>query len=117
MRSLRNYYIRLLGSESVEALIQVKITDTQVLHVAALARLKLDPEEVGRFQRELNSILEYMDMLAEVDTSGIPPMHHPVPMVNVFRPDVAQPSQSLSDALLNAPEHEDGFVAVPKVIE
>jgi aspartyl-tRNA(Asn)/glutamyl-tRNA(Gln) amidotransferase subunit C len=101
----------------LEELIQVKITDTQILHVAALARLKLDPDEVERFRGELDSILDYMDMLSEVDTSGMPPMHHPLPMANVFRPDEARPGQGLLDALLNAPVHEDGYVAVPKVIE
>jgi aspartyl-tRNA(Asn)/glutamyl-tRNA(Gln) amidotransferase subunit C len=95
----------------------VKITDSQVLHVAGLARLKLDSSEVERFQRELNSILAYMEMLSEVDTADAAPLHHTFPMTNVFRPDAAKESQDISDALGNAPQHEDGFIVVPKVIE
>jgi aspartyl-tRNA(Asn)/glutamyl-tRNA(Gln) amidotransferase subunit C len=95
----------------------VKITVSQVLHVAGLARLKLDSSEVEKYQRELNSILEYMEMLSEVDTADVAPLHHTFPMTNVFRPDVAKKSQDLSDALKNAPQHEGGYIVVPKVIE
>ena len=95
----------------------MKITDSQVLHVAGLARLKLDPSEVERYQRELNSILEYMEMLSEVDTADVTPLHHTFPLTNVFRPDVARESQDISDVLTNAPQHEDGFIVVPRVIE
>jgi aspartyl-tRNA(Asn)/glutamyl-tRNA(Gln) amidotransferase subunit C len=95
----------------------MKITGSQVLHVAALARLKLEPAEVERFQRELNSILEYMDMLSEVDTEGVEPLHHPFPLAGAFRPDEERPSQAEDDALMNAPSRENGLVVVPKVIE
>lgn len=95
----------------------MKITDTQVLHVADLARIRLDSSEVKRYQKELNSILEYMDMLSEVDTEGAKPLQHTLPITNVFRPDQARQSQDLSDVLKNAPRHEDGSIVVPKVIE
>jgi aspartyl-tRNA(Asn)/glutamyl-tRNA(Gln) amidotransferase subunit C len=95
----------------------MKITDAQVLHVAALARLKLAPDEVKRFQKELDSILEYMDLLSEADTTGVEPLHHPFPMANAFRPDEARPGQGLNDALANAPQREESYIVVPKVIE
>jgi aspartyl-tRNA(Asn)/glutamyl-tRNA(Gln) amidotransferase subunit C len=95
----------------------MKISDSEVLHVAALARLSLKPDEVERLVGELNTILDYMDLLSEADTSGVEPMHHPFPMENVFRDDVQLPSQSMEKALRNAPVQKDGFVVVPKVIE
>lgn len=95
----------------------MKITDSQVLHVAGLARLKLDPSETQRYRRELNSILEYMEMLSEVDTADVAPLHHTFPMTNVFRPDVTGEPQDISDVLTNAPQHEEGFIVVPRIIE
>ena len=95
----------------------MKITDAEVLHVADLARIRLDEDEVRKFSGELNAILEYMDMLNELDTSGVKPTHHPLPVINAMRDDVERECLPLSDVLLNAPEHKDGLIVVPKVIE
>lgn len=95
----------------------MKITREEVLHVANLARLKLDSGEADKYQRDLNSILEYMEMLSAIDTGNIEPMSHPFPITNVFREDEVVQSQEISEALLNAPEHKDGLIMVPKVIE
>ncbi len=95
----------------------MKITKDEVLHVAGLARIKLDPGEVEKYQKELNSILEYMDMLSGIDTGNIGPMSRSFPITNAFRADEAMKSQDISEALLNAPEHKDGLILVPKVIE
>jgi aspartyl-tRNA(Asn)/glutamyl-tRNA(Gln) amidotransferase subunit C len=95
----------------------VKITDSEVLHVARLARLKLNTDELKRFQKELNAILEYMDMLTEVDTSDIPPTAHTATTMNALRQDTVMQSQERAEALSNAPEHRDGNIVVPKVIE
>jgi len=95
----------------------VNIKDSEVLHVAGLARLKLDPDEVKKFSMELNSILEYMQMLSEVDTTDIAPMHHTFPGKNTFRTDETAASQNISKALQNAPQHKGGHILVPKVIE
>ena len=95
----------------------MKITESEVLHVARLARLNLEPELLARFQRELSSILDYMDMLKEVDTTGVEPTFHAHVLENALRDDSVSPSQSRQDALSNAPKvHNDAFV-VPKVIE
>lgn len=95
----------------------MKITDSEVAHVARLARLRLDQGEVKQFQRDLNAILEYMDMLAEVDTTGIMPTVHTTNITNAMRPDSMKASQELADALSNAPRHKKGTIVVPKVIE
>lgn len=95
----------------------MKITDSQVLHVAALARLELEPQDVKRFRAELNAVLEYMDLLAEVDTDGVEPLHHPVPQGNVFRHEGAEPCSGAREALESAPHREGDLFVVPKVIE
>ncbi len=92
------------------------LTREEVLHVAKLARLTLKPEEVDLFTRQLNDILAYVEKLQEVDTTGVPPMAHAVPMVNVFREDEVSPGLSRDEALVNAPAPEEGSFAVPRVI-
>lgn len=94
----------------------MKITDDEVLQIAALARIKLDDHEVRSLRSHLGKILGYMDILAVVDTTGVSPTHHPLPLVNVMRDDCEQGCQELADVLRNAPQHEDGYIAVPRVI-
>ena len=95
----------------------MKITESEVLHVARLARLELDEKEVAVFRRDLNAILDYMDMLTQVDTCDIGLSKHSSPVHNVLRQDCIVQSQSLDEALANAPQVKDGAVVVPKVIE
>ena len=95
----------------------MKITVSEVRHVARLARLKLDTDELALFQKDLNSILEYMDMITEIDTSGITPTIHTTTIMNVMRDDAIKDSQERSEALSNAPKHKNGNIVVPKVIE
>jgi aspartyl-tRNA(Asn)/glutamyl-tRNA(Gln) amidotransferase subunit C len=92
------------------------LTREEVLHVAKLARLSLDPGEVDLFTRQLNDILAYVEKLQEVDTAGVPPMAHAVPVVNVFREDEVVPGLSREDALANAPVKEEGTFVVPRII-
>ena len=85
--------------------------------MAILARLDLTPDEQERLTGQLGRILEYMDKLNELDTSGVEPMSHAVDMVNALRPDRAV-NQPQTEALLsNAPAREDDFLSVPKIIE
>lgn len=88
----------------------------EVLHVAKLARLSLNPEEVDLFTRQLNDILAYVEKLQEVDTAGVPPMVHAVSNFNVFREDEAAPGLSRDEGLVNAPVPEEGTFSVPRVI-
>jgi len=93
-----------------------KLSIDAVRHVAKLARLSLDDARLGKLTGELESILGYIDKLAEVDTSNVEPMAHALPVHNVFREDVPQPALPLDQVLANAPESDGPFFRVPKVI-
>lgn len=93
------------------------ITKTEVEHVANLARLTLTEEETEQFTDQLNRILQMAEKLNELDTTGIEPTSHVLPMVNVMREDEVRPSLSLEKVLLNAPDQKDGLVRVPAVFE
>jgi aspartyl-tRNA(Asn)/glutamyl-tRNA(Gln) amidotransferase subunit C len=95
----------------------VKITESEVLHVARLARLDLNPDERMKFQRELSSILDYMDMLKRVETTGVEPTFHTHSITDALRDDSVSPSQPRHVALSNAPRIHDYAFSVPKVIE
>ncbi len=93
------------------------LTRDEVLHIAALARLGLSDDEVARLQGQLSAILDYFERLKSVDTEGLAPTSHSVPLVNVLREDEPHPSLSCEAVLGNAPRHEDGFIKVRKVLE
>jgi aspartyl-tRNA(Asn)/glutamyl-tRNA(Gln) amidotransferase subunit C len=95
----------------------MKITHAEVEHVAKLARLALSPEEIATFTDQMDAILAYVDTLKELDTDGIVPTSHAVPVENAFRQDVVRPSIGVDNALANAPDRVEGFFRVPKVIE
>jgi aspartyl-tRNA(Asn)/glutamyl-tRNA(Gln) amidotransferase subunit C len=95
----------------------MRLTPEEVEHVALLGRLRLTEEERARFTTQLNSILGHFEQLKEIDTTGVPPMSHAVPMSNVLREDVSQPSLSPEEALQNAPDQDRGCFRVPRVIE
>ena len=95
----------------------MKITKTEVEHVARLARLALTSAEVETFTGQMDSILAYVEKLNELNTDGITPTSHAVPMENAFREDEVRPSIGIDNALLNAPDRVEGFFRVPKVIE
>ena len=92
------------------------LTRDEVLHVADLARLSLVPEEIEVFTRQLNDILAYVEKLQELDTSGVAPLAHVIPVVNVFREDVVKVGLSRDAALDNAPAREEGAFVVPRII-
>jgi aspartyl-tRNA(Asn)/glutamyl-tRNA(Gln) amidotransferase subunit C len=93
------------------------VTREDVLHVAALARLEVAPEQVQSFQHDLAAILEHFEKLNEIDTSNVLPTSHALSLENVFRDDVVSPSLNQEDALGNAPQKAYGHFRVPKVIE
>ena len=95
----------------------MKITREEVEKVAVLARLELSEEEKDIFTGQMDAILAYVDKLNELDTSGVVPTAHAVPMENAFRDDAVRPSIGVDNALANAPERAEGFYRVPKVIE
>jgi aspartyl-tRNA(Asn)/glutamyl-tRNA(Gln) amidotransferase subunit C len=95
----------------------IKLSLDQVRYVAELARLELAPAEEERLTGQLNAILEYMGQLAEVDTAGVEPTSHVLPLTNVLREDEPRPCLSNAAALANAPDPDQGHFAVPKIIE
>jgi aspartyl-tRNA(Asn)/glutamyl-tRNA(Gln) amidotransferase subunit C len=68
-------------------------------------------------QAELSNILAYIDKLRSVDTAGVPPTSHAVPLTNVMREDESRPSLPLADMLANAPEAAGDFFRVPRIVE
>ena len=94
----------------------MKITAHEVEHVARLARLKTSPEDVARLTDQMNQILTYMEKLGELDTSDIEPTAHPLALSTPYRDDVARPSLDSETALANAPDRDEHFFRVPKVI-
>lgn len=95
----------------------MKITRQDVENVALLSRLEMTAEELDAYSGQLNAILEYADVLNKLDTQGIEPTAHVLPLNNVMRPDEVKPSLPRELALSNAPEAEDGYFKVPKVME
>jgi aspartyl-tRNA(Asn)/glutamyl-tRNA(Gln) amidotransferase subunit C len=95
----------------------MKMTVADVEHVARLARLELTAGEKELFAGQMDAILGYVEKLRGVDTDGIVPTSHAVPMENAFREDAVRPSIGLEKALANAPLVSGSFFAVPKVIE
>lgn len=95
----------------------MKITKEEVLHVAKLARLNLTEEETERLMNDMGSIIGFADKLNELDTEGVVPTAHAIPMQNAFREDEVKPSYEREDILKNAPSSDgDGFL-IPKVVE
>jgi aspartyl-tRNA(Asn)/glutamyl-tRNA(Gln) amidotransferase subunit C len=93
------------------------ITVSQVRRVAELARLDLASGEEELLTGQLNAILKYMDQLGEVDTAGVEPTSHVLPLTNVMREDLVHECLPNADALANAPAAEQGHFAVPKILE
>jgi aspartyl-tRNA(Asn)/glutamyl-tRNA(Gln) amidotransferase subunit C len=95
----------------------MKISFQETKHIALLSRLSLSAEELELMGRQLNNILGYIDKLNELDTTGVEPTSHVVPLENVFRDDVVRPSLQREMTLMNAPDRTEGFFRVPKIIE
>jgi len=95
----------------------VSLTDKDVRHVAKLAAISLEDSEIPHLQEQLNSILTYIDRLAEIPTRGVVPSYQVHPISNVFRDDVLQASFDKEKLQLNAPDFSDGFFRVPQIIK
>lgn len=95
----------------------MKITRAEVEKVARLSRLALSEEEMETITGQMDAILGHVEQLNELDTDGITPMAHAVPLENAFRCDEVAASLGAEKALANAPNEADGCFGVPKVIE
>lgn len=93
------------------------ISDETIEYVGILAKLELSQEERETAKRDMGRMLDYIDKLNELDTSGVEPMSHVFSMNNVFREDVVTNGDQRSRILKNAPEQKEGAFKVPKTVE
>ena len=93
------------------------ISDETIDYVGILAKLDLSPEEKEAAKKDMGRMLDYIDMLNELDTSSVEPMSHVFTMTNVFREDVVTNGDDRDNMLNNAPECKDGSYKVPKTVE
>ena len=95
----------------------MSLTREEVLHIAKLARIGLSEDDVTMFQEQLSQILDHFEALRALDTEGVEPTSHPLPLESVMRSDEAQPSLTTEEVLENAPLAEDGAFRVRAVLE
>ena len=91
--------------------------EIDIERVAHLARIALTQEEMAAYSAQLVHILEHAERVQALPTDGVEPTSHPLPMVNAFRPDEVTESLSRDDALAGAPDSEDGYFRVPKILD
>ena len=95
----------------------MSLTGEHVRWVAHLARLELSDAELETMARQLSAILDYVNQLQQVNTDGVEPLAHPLPLHNVFRDDEPVPSLPVAAALANAPDRRGDFYGVPAVLD
>src|SRR3954452_10140314 len=93
-----------------------RISREEVAHVARLARLDVTDDELERFTEQLAAVLDHARDVEALDTSGVPPTAHPLPVVNVLRPDEVRPSLDREEVLAAAPAAEQGMFRGPKIV-
>jgi aspartyl-tRNA(Asn)/glutamyl-tRNA(Gln) amidotransferase subunit C len=93
------------------------ITEETIQYVAALAKLNVSEEEKKKVAKDLDHILDYIETMNELDTEGVEPMSHVLPLKNVFREDVVINENNREELIKNAPKQKDGCFAVPKTVE
>lgn len=93
------------------------LTLDDVRRLAELARLELTEDEMRALVKELNGILRYADRLQQLDTNGVEPTLHAVPLENVLREDCVRPSLPVDETLSNAPDRSGDYFRVPRVLE
>ena len=91
------------------------ISDETIEYVGILAKLELSDEEKENAKKDMAGMLDYIDKLNELDTTGVEPMSHVFPVSNVMREDVVKYEQTKEELMQNAPVKEDGFFRVPKI--
>lgn len=92
------------------------ISTDDVQKMAALARLSIDAPTQERFARQFGDILQYMDVLRNIDTQGVEPLYSPVQHAEASRPDVAANVHQREQVLANAPHKDDTYFVVPRVV-
>ena len=95
----------------------MKLEHEAVLHIAKLARVELSDAEIDMFSEQLSEILTHFDVLKGIDTEGVEPTAHTLPLRDVMADDVSRPSLPQDDVLAMAPNTEDGYLRVRAVLE
>jgi aspartyl-tRNA(Asn)/glutamyl-tRNA(Gln) amidotransferase subunit C len=95
----------------------MKLERDAVLHIAKLARVALSDDEIATFSEQLSEIIGHFDALNAVDTDGVEPTAHTLPLRNVMADDSSRPSLPQDDVLAMAPNVEDGYLRVRAVLE
>lgn len=93
------------------------ISDETIDYVGILAKLELSPEEKEQAKKDMGSMLDYIDKLSELDTTGVEPMSHVFPVQNVFREDVVTNGDESQATLKNAPGVKQNMFKVPRTVE
>lgn len=93
------------------------ISDETIDYVGILAKLELSDEEKEQAKKDMGSMLDYIDKLGELDTTGIEPMSHVFPVQNVFREDVVTNGDDSENILKNAPGEKDNMFMVPRTFD
>lgn len=93
-----------------------KISNETIEYVGILAKLELSEEEKKQTKADMENMLDYIDMMNELDTEGVEPMSHVFPMHNVFREDIVINGDDREALLSNAPEQKEGSFKVPKTV-
>ena len=95
----------------------MKISGKEVEKISGLSRLALTSAEAGLYATQLSKIIDYVELLNNLDTSSIEPTSHIMPLNNVMSEDRPAPSLPADEALRNAPDSERNFYRVPRIIE
>ena len=95
----------------------MRIAAETIRHIARLAQLQLTPDEVERVRRDLDSILTYVEQLAELNTSNVTPTTHVLDLATPLRDDLVRDVLRVDEVVRNAPEHTASSMVVPKVLE
>lgn len=106
-----------MSEEQNAKISSVRLTEAEVDYIANLSRLHLSATERDRAASELSQILDYFEKLKELDTEGVEPTDHVLPVVNVLRADKSRPGLTTEAALQNAPEQAASMFQVPRVVE
>ena len=93
------------------------ISDETIEYVGILAKLELSDEEKEQAKKDMGNMLDYIDMLNNLDTEGVEPMSHVFPVNNVFREDVVTNGDNREQMLANAPQKKEGTYMVPKTFD
>lgn len=95
----------------------MKIQEETIQHIAHLARLKFEGEEIYSIQEDLNNIIAFMDQLNEMDTENVEPLVFMSEEINVLRDDVSHITLTIEEALKNAPKKDSDYFRIPKVLD